>query len=158
MLVSLTAFAQNVAPVGQVYGGYQYTRLDTSAVQDEINLAALEAGVPTINVGRHQKLNGWSFGAQENLNSWFGGVVDVSGTYYTKSVLLQQSGGIKATLRYRLHSYTFMAGPQFTMRRSSTFQHFVRGVAGRGLELSPAKSSFAFRCRWLEVPGSVRKR
>src|SRR5438132_12797489 len=74
ILASLTAFAQNVAPVGQVYGGYQYTRLDTSAVQDEINLAALEAGVPTIKVGRHQNLNGWSFGGQENLNSWFGGV------------------------------------------------------------------------------------
>jgi opacity protein-like surface antigen len=132
VLTSLTAFAQNAAPVAQVYGGFQYTRLDTSAVQDEINLAALEAGVPTINVGRHQNLYGWTFGGQENLNSWFGGVFDVSGTYYTKSVLLQQSAGIKATLRYRLHSYTLMAGPQFTLRSSSTFQPFVRGLVGGG--------------------------
>src|SRR5437868_5163401 len=132
MLASLTVFAQNAAPVGQVYGGYQYTRLDTGAEQDALNLFTLEQGIPAINVGRHQSLNGWSFGAQENLNSWFGGIVDVSGSYYTKKVLVATSGGNTAKLRYRLHSYTFMAGPQFTMRHSSTFQPFVRGLIGGG--------------------------
>jgi opacity protein-like surface antigen len=132
LLASLTACAQSTAPAGEVYGGYQYTRLDTTAVQDAINLAAFEAGVPTVKFGRHQNLNGWSLGLQENLNSWFGGVVDVSGTYVAKRVLLAQSGGVNFTLRARLHSYTLMAGPQFTLRRSSTFQPFARALVGGG--------------------------
>jgi opacity protein-like surface antigen len=132
VLASVSTFAQTTAPVGQIYGGFQYTRLDTASVQDAVDLAALQAGVPTINFGRHQSLYGWCFGGQQNLNSWFGGIVDVSGTYLTKRVLLSQSGGVNATLRARLHSYTLMAGPQITLRRSSIFQPFVRALVGGG--------------------------
>jgi opacity protein-like surface antigen len=138
MLASLTAFAQTTAPAGEFYGGYQYMRLDTGAVQDAINLAALEAGVPPFNFGRHQNLNGWSFGAQENLNSWFGGIIDVGGAYYTNKNISVTSGSETAKLRVRLHSYTFMAGPQFTMRRNSTFQPFARGLIGGGFVNSSA--------------------
>jgi len=67
-------------------------------------------------------------GVQENINRWFGGVVEVSGTYLTNRILLGQSGGVDVTLRTRLHSYTFMAGPQLTFRSSSTFQSFVRAL------------------------------
>jgi opacity protein-like surface antigen len=132
MLTPLTAFAQTTAPAGEVYGGYQYMRLDTGAVQDALNLAALEAGVSPFNFGRHQNLNGWSFGAQENLNSWFGVIVDGGGTYYTNRNISVTDGNETAKLRVRLHSYTLMIGPQFTMRRSSTFQPFARGLIGGG--------------------------
>ena len=131
VLASVTTLAQTPAP-WQIYGGFQYTRLDTASVQDAVDLAALQAGVPTINFGRHQNLYGWCFGGQQNLNSWFGGIVDVGGTYLTKRVLLAQSGGVNATLRARLHSYTLMAGPQITLRRSSIFQPFVRALVGGG--------------------------
>lgn len=33
-------------------------------------------------------------------------------------------------LRTRLRNYTFMGGPQFTLRHSSTFQPFVRALVG----------------------------
>jgi hypothetical protein len=132
LLVSLTAFSQTTAPTGQFYGGYQYTRVDTGAVQDALNLDALQAGVPPFTFGRHQNLNGWSFGGQENFNSWFGGIVDVSGGYYTNKNLSVTSGGVNTTERVRLHSYTFMTGPQFTMRRSSTVQPFARALIGGG--------------------------
>jgi opacity protein-like surface antigen len=132
MLASLTAFAQNTAPAGEIYGGYQYARLDTGAAQDALNLAALEAGVPPPDFGRHQNLSGWSFGLQENFNSWFGGIVDVSGGYHTNKNLTVTTGNVTTTLRVRIHSYTFMGGPQFTMRRSATFQPFVRGLVGGG--------------------------
>jgi opacity protein-like surface antigen len=130
MLASLTAFAQTNAPAGQFFGGYQYTRLDTGAVQDAINLFVLANGSPAVDFGRHQNLNGWSVGGQENINNWFGVAVDLSGTYDTKKLLLAQSGSFNEALRSRLHLYTFMTGPQFTMRRSSTFQPFARGLIG----------------------------
>lgn len=132
MLASLTAFAQTTAPTGEIYGGYQYTRLDTGAAQDALNLAALEAGVPPPDFGRHQNLNGWSFGLQENYTGWFGGVVDVSGGYHTNKNISVTTGNVTTTLRVRVHSYTFTGGPQFTMRRSSTFQPFARVLIGGG--------------------------
>jgi opacity protein-like surface antigen len=132
VVMSVSVFAQTTAPVGQIYGGFQYTRLDTASVQNVVDLAALQAGVPTINFGRHQNLYGWCFGGQQNLNGWFGGIVDVGGTYLTRKVLLSQSGGVNTTLRAILHSYTLMAGPQITLRRSATFQPFARGLVGGG--------------------------
>jgi opacity protein-like surface antigen len=129
-LLSVAAAAQVSAPEGEVYGGYQYLRLDTTQVQDNINLASLLAGVPPINFGRHQNLNGWQFGVQENLNGWFGGVVEVGGSYLTKITTVAQSSSAKEQLRVRLHSYNFMAGPQFTLRSSATIQPFARALIG----------------------------
>lgn len=71
LLVSTVSAAQITVPEGEVYGGYQYMRLDAGAVQDAVNLFALQQEIAPLNFGRHQNLNGWSFGVQENLNSWF---------------------------------------------------------------------------------------
>lgn len=130
LLVSTVSAAQITVPEGEVYGGYQYMRLDAGAVQDAVNLFALQQEIAPLNFGRHQNLNGWSFGVQENLNSWFGVVVDVGGAYLTKKTVLAQSPGLSEVLRTRLRNYTFMGGPQFTLRHSSTFQPFVRALVG----------------------------
>ena len=99
-------------PAGEIYGGYQYTRIDTHAVQDFFNLEhVLDPTVPLVNFGAHQTQHGWNFGVQENMNNWFGGVVDVSGNYGTKRLTVLSSGGVIATTRTKLRSYTFMGGP-----------------------------------------------
>jgi len=118
-------------PAGEIYGGYQYTRIDTHAVQDFFNLEhVLDPTLPLVNFGAHQTQHGWNFGVQENMNNWFGGVVDVSGNYGTKRLTVLSSGGVTVTTRTRLRSYTFMGGPQLTLRRSSRFQPFGRALLG----------------------------
>jgi hypothetical protein len=63
----------------KVYGGYQFTQLDTHATQDEINLQhALDPTFPLLNFGNHQNLSGWNFGVEEDTyTKWFGIVADV---------------------------------------------------------------------------------
>jgi opacity protein-like surface antigen len=130
LLSGLSAAAQNT-PAGEVYGGYQFTRIDTHAVQDELNLEhTLVPSVPLINFGTYQNLNGWNFGGQENTNSWFGGVVDVSVNYGTRNINATSVGGVSISTRTKLRSYSFTGGPQFTLRRSSRFQPFARALFG----------------------------
>src|SRR5436305_15119957 len=71
----------------KVYGGYQYTKLDTHAVQDALNLQhAIDPTVPLLNFGNHQDLSGWNFGVQEDITKWFGVVVDVGSGYGTNKI------------------------------------------------------------------------
>ena len=73
----------------KVYGGYQYTRLDTHAVQDAFKLQhALDPTFPLVNFGDRQNLNGWNFGMQEDITKWFGVVVDVGGGFGTNNINL----------------------------------------------------------------------
>ena len=120
----------------KIYGGYQYTRLDTHAVQDALNLQhALDPTFPLLNFGSHQSLHGWNFGAEEDtLAPWFGVVVDVSGSYGTNNIDLGSVAGITTKTRTRLRFYTFTGGPQFTLRRSSRVQPFVRALLGGAWE------------------------
>jgi Outer membrane protein beta-barrel domain len=120
----------------KIYGGYQYTRLDTHAVQDALNLQhALDPTFPLLNFGSHQSLYGWNFGGEEDtLAKWFGVVVDVSGTYGTNNVNLGSVAGISTKLRTKLRFYTFTGGPQFTLRSSSKVQPFARALIGGAWE------------------------
>ena len=130
-LLSASYVQAQETPAGEIYGGYQYTRIDTHAVQDYLNLQhVLDPTFPLVNFGDHQRQDGWNFGVQENMNSWFGGVIDVSGNYGTKYVLVDNSGGVSTSTRTRLRSYTFMGGPQVTLRRSSRIQPFARALFG----------------------------
>jgi hypothetical protein len=86
-LVFATCASAQETPAGEIYGGYQYTRIDTHAVQDIFNLEHdLDPTIPLVNFGANQRQDGWNFGVQENMNDWFGGVVDVSGNYGTKNL------------------------------------------------------------------------
>ena len=116
----------------KIYGGYQYVSLDTHAVQDALNLEhVVDPTFPLLNFGNHQSLNGWNFGAEEDtLAKWFGVVVDVGGAYGTNNVDLGTAGGISSKMRTKLRFYTFTVGPQFTLRRSSKVQPFVRALIG----------------------------
>ena len=137
-LLSVLAVAQNTnTPWWELYGGYQYTRADTGQVQDALNLITDGNGLPRVDFGRHQNMNGWNVSLQENSASWWGGVLDFSGTYATKDVDLTQIAiqaglippGSTATARLKPSAYTFAGGPQFTYRRKK-IQPFVRIMFG----------------------------
>jgi opacity protein-like surface antigen len=115
----------------RIYGGYQYARIDTHAVQDALNLLhVLDPTVPQLDFGAHQNLSGWDFGVEENMNHWLGGVVDASGSYGTKSVNLGSVSGVSVSSRTKMRVYTLMAGPQLTYRRHSNLQPFARALFG----------------------------
>jgi opacity protein-like surface antigen len=124
-----TAVAQD-NPQWEVFGGFQYTRFNTSLAQASLNSATQLLGLPPLSLGAHLNLSGWNVSLQENRNSWFGGVIDFSGNYVTKSFIVFQVPGTTDTLRNRIRFYTFMAGPQVTMRKSSRLQPFARALFG----------------------------
>ena len=132
LVVSTFAVAQDsTTPQWQLNAGYQYIRMDTGFVQDALNLAHdIDPSFPQVNFGRHQSMHGWNFGAQENINSWLSGVVDVSGNYHTNRINVATIGNIKDVVRTRLRLYTVMGGPQFTLRRSSHVEPFARMLIG----------------------------
>jgi opacity protein-like surface antigen len=129
IFLSDAAVAQD-KPQWEVFGGFQYTRLGTGVAQASLNSATQLLGVQPLPLGSHLSLSGWNASLQENKTSWLGGVVDFSGSYVTKSLLVLQVPGTTDTLRNRIRFYTFMAGPQVTMRRSGRLQPFARALVG----------------------------
>jgi opacity protein-like surface antigen len=132
------AHAQST-PWWELFGGYQYLHADTGQAQDALDLITDSNGLPHVDVGRHQNLNGWNVSLQENKASWWGGIIDFSGTYATKDVDLTQaaiaagliSPGSTASARIKPSAYTFAGGPQFTyrMKRIQPFGRIMFGGA-----------------------------
>jgi hypothetical protein len=132
LTLCVAASAQKT-PEWQLFGGYQYLRIDTGFVQTQLNIFhSTQPSVPVITLSNHENVNGWIVGAQENVNSWFGGVVDVSGSYATQTITLPSVSGStsRPAVRTTVRMYTLLGGPQFTLRRSSVFQPFARGLIG----------------------------
>ncbi|HET7441867.1 MAG TPA: hypothetical protein VFJ47_11250 [Terriglobales bacterium] len=129
LFVAAGAVAQD-NPQWEVFGGFQYTRFSTGVAQASLNSATQLLGVQPLSLGSHLSLKGWNASLQENRNMWLGGVVDFSGSYVTKSFVLLQVPGRTDILRNRIRFYTFMAGPQVTMRRSGRLQPFARALLG----------------------------
>lgn len=130
-LVFLVAVARaQDNPQWELFGGFQYTRFNTGSAQNSLNLATQFLGAPPLVLGSHLNLSGWNLSLQENRNRWIGGVIDFSGNYVTKNFIILQVPGTTDTLRDRIRFYTFMAGPQVTMRRSARLQPFARALFG----------------------------
>jgi hypothetical protein len=92
-LTSMFTQAQSIPPVRvnewKLYGGYQYTALDTHSVHDALKLEhVVNPLFPQLTVGNRQHLDGWDFGIQNDITKWFGVVVDVGGTYKETRLLL----------------------------------------------------------------------
>ena len=137
------ALAQD-ASQWEVSGGYQLTRVDLASLPARVNLLTQSAQIPSLNVP--SKLNSIGFDAslQENLNRWFGGVFDFSAAYpsLTRNVTPQAlailpGASVLPTLTNASYTgiakgqlYNFLFGPQFTLRRSSRIQPFVRVLVG----------------------------
>jgi len=122
------------------YGAYQYSRVDSHAAQDALNREhALNPSFPALTFGQHLNFNGWDGGLQEDVVNWFGVVIDVSGSYGHNRIqvgtcTVTVSGTTAAypacVARTNMSFYTFMGGPQFTLRRSDRVQPFARGLIG----------------------------
>ncbi len=117
-------------PQWELFGGYQFTRFNTLNAQDQLNTATQLFGLPSVPLGSHVNLSGWNVSGQENVNHWLGGVVDFSGNYGTENPVLLQIPGTTDSLRDRVRFYTFMGGPQFTLRKSGRLQPFTRVLFG----------------------------
>ena len=118
MSLFLPASAQNT-PQWELFGGFQYGRVDTSTI-----LAGSVSFAPHVNA------TGWDVSGGESANRWLGGVIDFSGNYNTKNSLLLQTSTATVTLNTKVRVYTYMAGPQFSYRRSSRLQPFARVMVG----------------------------
>jgi opacity protein-like surface antigen len=129
VLLATAAVAQD-NPQWEIFGGFQYTRFSTGVAQASLNSATQLLGLPPLSLGAHLNMNGWNTSLQENRNSWFGGVIDFSGNYATKNFVLLQVPGTTDTLRNRTRFYTFLAGPQVTMRKSGRLQPLARALVG----------------------------
>jgi len=73
-------------------------------------------------------MNGWDFSAQENINSWFGGIVDFSGGYGRRNVTLSQPGKARLSANFSPALFTIGGGPQFSYRRNVRIQPFARVI------------------------------
>jgi hypothetical protein len=136
------ATAQEELPVWEVSGGYQYMHTDLASLPAQMNLLTESAGIPNLNLPSGQNANGFNASLQENLNSWFGGVFDFSAAFPNLSMnVTPQVLAAGVTVNPRVPNptftalakeqlYTFLFGPQFTLRRSPYIQPFVRVMAG----------------------------
>jgi opacity protein-like surface antigen len=128
------------SPQWEVSGGYQYTRVDVASVPAQANLFTESAGIPNLNIPSSVNASGFNFGVQENLNSWFGGIFQFSGSYPTLNLNITPqllASGVQTSVpnaTYIAQSkgqlYTFMFGPQFTLRKNPYIQPFVRVMLG----------------------------
>ena len=117
----------------KVYAGYQYTALDSHALQEALNLEhQIDPSFPLIHFGNRQNLNGWNFGVQEDITKWFGVVIDAGGGYTERRILVSSIGGVNVSTRTREALYSFTGGPQFTFYRGANFQPFGRFLVGGG--------------------------
>jgi hypothetical protein len=136
-LLPTVAIAQNT-PWFEVYGGYQFTHADVGRVQDLADSLTVPAGVPRINVGRNVNMNGFDVSLQENSASWWGGIVDISGSYGTKNIDFSQTAqalglvppATSVIAKFQPTFYTATGGPQFTYRKSAHIQPFARIMFG----------------------------
>lgn len=125
LLLPLAALAQD-KPKVEVFGGYSYLRTDDDASIDNLDL------------------HGWNASVAGNLNSWFGIKADFSGHYNDYLV----SPGVRADFSQHL----FLAGPQFTYRKSDVWQPFAHVMVGaarasarnRAAGINYRETSFAF--------------
>jgi hypothetical protein len=116
-------------PWWELYGGFQFTGYQTVQMQKLVNSTASAAGFLTPTIGDHVSMLGWDFSAQENKNSWFGGIIDFSGGYGSKNVTFSQLGKASLVSSFKPSLFTMGGGPQFTYRKKERVQPFFRMIA-----------------------------
>lgn len=100
LIPPVSALAQQT-PKLEVFGGY----------------SNLTPNVDLTNISSNFNLNGFHVSVTENLNSWFGGVLDFSSHYGTEA-------------GFKTNTQALMYGPVFAYRKHPTFVPFVHGMVG----------------------------
>jgi len=76
--------AHGQLPRGAIYGGYQYVRLDTTHEQEAPGRVRVRHSC--LGLRTASELARLEFRAARNFNSWFGGIVDVGGSYIDRKI------------------------------------------------------------------------
>jgi len=130
-LLALPLMAEDRA---EVYGGYQYLRLN------DVGGCGSSNGCPDISA------NGWNAGVSGFFNHYFGVTGDFSGTYHTQSVSSHGTG-----INVPLHFYTFAGGPVVAFNRGKVnpYVHALFGgvhvgasASADGVSVSESKTGF----------------
>ena len=100
LILPVSALAQQTPKV-EVFGGY----------------SNLTPNVDVSNFNSNFNLSGFNVSVTENLNSWFGGVLDFSSQYGTEA-------------GFKTNTQTLMYGPVFAYRKHPSFVPFVHGMVG----------------------------
>jgi hypothetical protein len=128
-LLCLFAFCSTTqaqsTPVVEVFGGATWLHANISPELQPYGLASIN-GI------------GWDGSATENVNSWFGGTLDMSGAYARPTITIAANTfgpGIPATKEtytnlINTSAYTFTYGPTFSYRRLSKVVMFGRVLLG----------------------------
>ncbi len=144
----------------EVFGGYSYLHVDTqglstSSLNNECNIVF--GGTCPITFGIHRGFNGWNFGAQDNVNKWFGRKAQVAGQY--GNIISFRLNPPLPTIPFAIpgqHIYDVLFGPVISHRTRSytAFAHAMAGlqhvglsgsISGGGLGFSgPSETNFAF--------------
>lgn len=126
MVFITPAFAQNETPQWEIFGGGTWLRANISPNLTQFGVA-------------HINLVGWNASATENVNSWFGGTIDFSGSLDRPIVTVPANSfgpglpptSLKLANDVNAAVYTFMGGPTFSIRRGSgRFVPFARFLMG----------------------------
>jgi hypothetical protein len=123
----------------EVFAGYSLLHIDTQGVSGSSITALCNSVLPgfcpagTFNV--HRNLNGWTAGAQANLNRWVGVKADISGHYGTPLTLSSTAQSLVSSLGItgfppRATSYSFLFGPVLyrNVGRYTPFAHALFGA------------------------------
>jgi Outer membrane protein beta-barrel domain len=124
---SLACLAQQ-EPWWELHGGFQFTSYQVRQMQEVFDSLASSTGSTAPSGGTRLNMIGWDFSAQENVNSWFGGIIDFSGGYGSKNVILSHPGGTPIASSLKPALFTMGGGPQFSYRKSERVQPFFRMI------------------------------
>ena len=104
----------------ELYGGYSYFRASIR----EVNMCIDVCPAPG-NISENTNLNGWQFSGQYKFLPFFGGAVDLNGTYGK----LRGAG---------TREHTFLVGPQISLPlKISPFAHALFGLARESQDTIP---------------------
>src|SRR2546422_4137704 len=133
LFVAAPCLAQE-APAWEVFGGYSFQKAD---VREYFQTTAPNSPLPPrppllIYTSRQDyvNMNGWEFAVTENRNRWFGGTLDISGSYRTPQVLRTANAE---------QIYSILYGPRFSYRRpfGTAFAHVLAGAAHTNVTVGP---------------------
>jgi len=123
LAIAAPGYAQTL-PAWEVFGGYSWQRS---------NLREYFKSTPIIYSVRNKggSLNGFDVAFTENVNSWFGGTLDITGHFAAPEI-----SGVKT----HQSMYTFTYGPRFAYRERGVlmgFGHVLAGVAHATAKVTP---------------------
>jgi hypothetical protein len=139
--LSIIGVAQNT-PDWELYGGFQFANYHTAQIQTVVNSLDSATGSATPKVNTHSNMIGWNFSVQQNVNSWFSGIIDFSGGYGNTNVTFRQAGQTRTPTSLQPTLFTMGGGPQFTYRGNTRIQPFFRMIcAAAYANLNPDANS-----------------